>query len=190
MSSESESAPSVQEPEAVIRKRKKPVRKAMVEAINPEQNTKVVRNEDRPDGSLSMSVPASLIEGPVSRTTYWVGVLEECPLQNIVVGGVCFPKYSGNFAVTERGDRQGVSHNGIEIKLSEDEVAAVIQSVGRRVVRKMGKRGGMLVSTDARGYRHNPKTDTPLGMHVYMRPAGETTFEERKGFPSPLITEE
>ncbi len=184
MTTVSKSAPKAQEPVAGVRKRDT----EEAPTPTPENVATVKREDDRSDGSISMLVPDAVLAGEVIRTKYWIGTLENIRVQNVTVGGVNFARFSGLCAFDDKGKPSAPTQKGCYAMLSEDEVNATIQSVGRRVLRKMGTRGGRIFLVDSKRYRRDKKTDRPLGEFLYMVPADQMSGDSRESYPSPLVT--
>lgn len=103
--------------------------------------------------------------------TYWVGTTSKSPLQNVALGGICFPKYTGAFRYTGGGDLIEPSTRGAVVELTEKDVKKVIAAVQNKLVRKHGN-GCYIVTKSARNFRPQG-TDRPVGCFIYMVHVGE-----------------
>lgn len=119
--------------------------------------------------AAAVKAPKAISVKPVSRPgqaaagtkMYWVGVLGDA-FSFVTAGGVCFP------ALTERRSDNGVVHTnrGQRLPLTDEQVAAVQESVANKYVQLIG---GRLRIRDirTRGYSPGPK-DEPLGKYLFM----------------------
>lgn len=125
-----------------------------------------------PAPSASAPLPAVLkiapgdmkIPDPEPTEEYHVGTKASCPFQNVTLGGVSFPRYSGGAAV---GDPQ---RPGARVRLSASQIERIKSAVSRKVCRwrtmRDGDRVGVVMNTDQMGFRAQVG-DEWLAQHVY-----------------------
>lgn len=113
-----------------------------------------------------LKVDAGAIRIPEAEPTeeYHVGTVEGSPFQNVTLGGISFPRFTGGAAV---GDPQ---RKGARVRLSPSALAAIKKAVARKVCRwrnlSDGSRVGVVMNTDSLSYR--PQVgDEWLAKYVY-----------------------
>ena len=112
-----------------------------------------------------------------TTTEFIVGTLDTCPMQNVTVAGVSFPRFSGVTSFDKNGMPETPVPCGGIVHLTEDQIEAVKVSVSIRVLRAHGKnpKGGNLYLVNSESYRRSP-VDVPLAGYLYMHP--RTSFPE------------
>lgn len=130
----------------------------------------------------SPSIPTAAELGP--QHEYWMGVIENCPIQNITAGGRTFQKrlgpIEGDDTPVFRGPR------GARVMLSDKEVKAIVEGVERRVLRPFGKSAKILI-IGATNYRPDPR-DEPIGRYLYLHRITEgLPFNFMEADPEPMV---
>jgi len=152
----------------------------------------------RSDGTLTISAPdlAQLSEHQ-NTTEYWCGATMDSLIQTIDVKGVSFPRWTNIREVSDKLDPSGQPvflggqpDLGTFVRLTDQQVAAFIKAVQRRVLRRFGKSRGQIMDIDHQGYRADSKRDRPLGEVLYMVPVEQMTGKTRLKCPTPLISKE
>lgn len=138
------------------------------------------------------------------RARYYVGTLPSCPVQNVTVGGISFPRFRGNPTFDDRGRPDRELDFGIFIDLAEAEVSFVQKAVSTRVLRLLGKepepgkddpertpsrRRAAIYPIDGKNYHHR-EGDQPLGRFLYMHRVDAMTAEQMQSFPPEAMEEE
>ncbi len=136
------------------------------------------------------------VEREAEAVLYWVGTFDDCPVQNVTLGGISFPRYTERVIddggmITKRSPARGAM-----TWLSPDQVDRIETAIKNRIVRWRGRgaqRRGTVALNRAGDARYRKMTgDEPLGHYVYM-----TTVEDainqagatwQQGFePSPVL---
>lgn len=88
---------------------------------------------------LDLTPDLTSLGAAVSRDTrfVWVGVYPHCPVSNIHIAGVCFPKMTYSFA-TVQGQRQASVRVGAITQLEQHQAEKLLKSLSRTVVRFLG----------------------------------------------------
>ncbi|HUW15753.1 MAG TPA: hypothetical protein VMW94_01640, partial [Actinomycetes bacterium] len=76
------------------------------------------------------------------------------------------------------------------VRLTDQQVAAFIKAVQRRVLRRLDSRRGQILHIDHPGYRADVKRDRPLGEVIYMVPVDQMNARSRQAIPTTLISKE
>ena len=124
-------------------------------------------------GAVKMDTGSIKIPEPEKTTEYLVGTRESCPMLNVTLAGVSFPRVSGG-AVTTDPERRGA-----RVHLTASQVDACKAAAAVRIVRRIGtdaKFRGEMVDVRTPGFRAKPG-DEWLAKHVYMQ---EVAPEVRK----------
>lgn len=124
-------------------------------------------------GAVKMDTGSIQIPEPEKTTEYLVGTRESCPMLNVTLAGVSFPRVSGGSVTTDPERR------GARVFLTDAQVEACKKAAAVRIVRKIGsdsKFRGELVDIRTPGFRAKPG-DEWLAKHVYMQ---EVAAEVRK----------
>lgn len=138
-------------------------------------------------------------EGRVATTRYWIGTTPECPIQNVTVGGVSFPRFRGNPVFDQPGgapDREIV--HGAMVQLTEEQVALVAAGVRIRCIRiyspttdenivdnetvRRKVTSAHMLMTDSASYRPAPE-DVPLARFLYMHRLDDMSAADLSRFP-------
>lgn len=141
---------------------------------------------------------------------YWVGVLDDCPIQNVTVGGITFPLFVGEASLTDKCefvDGKGSLERGGLAFLTDDQMDFVTKAVSMKVMRTSGKgtpayipplgrrkkakkimrKRASLVARDE-NYRARPG-DVPLAAYLFMYRTSEMDFNSRNQEPEPMLQE-
>lgn len=148
---------------------------------------KVAKAEDRGVEVMSLDVVQAAPPPAPPREFYWCGATKDSPVHNITLGGISFPKFTGE---VREGDVEGKQkfvdnlHDGQIHSLTEATVELVMEHAKGKVIRNYrtevlgndpsGEQPtvflGSILSTT--GSRHRPyqyrEGDLPLGNFVYM----------------------
>lgn len=114
---------------------------------------------------LKITLDEMKIPEPEATEEYHVGTKASSPFQNVTLGGISFPRFTGGAAV---GDPQ---RPGARVRLSASQMARIKTAVGRKICRwrnvgSSGDRVGVVINTDQIGFR--PQVgDEWLAKHVY-----------------------
>lgn len=152
------------------------------------------------DGRNLVSDLSTYANGVGEDRLYWVGMLDECPLHNVDVAGINFPKYNEKLVPSRRDPtrQERVSHPGSLVVLNERKLSMLAEQLPRRVIRMQatpddnhvsagenvgdpvtrGRRGYLVkipasdADTSARQYRpyHYQKGDVPLATFLFAVP--------------------
>lgn len=103
---------------------------------------------------------------PVERVEMWLGVTDESPLQNIVLGGLLFPRYSREIPLDKNGDVvKGKETRGIRVRITKESAKAIEEDCVRHVVRRVGVNA---VTLDTKDHRYERQAnDLPIGCFLY-----------------------
>ena len=106
---------------------------------------------------------------------YHIGTLEGCPLQNVTVGGVCFPRYTEEVSHNEDSNVTTRSRrNGDIVPLSDSQRDFILKRMGSRVVRWNGSRTrGRVITVESERFNPN-KYDDLLSNYLFMREVPNT----------------
>ena len=125
---------------------------------------------------------------PVTRR-YWLGTTSDSPLQNIVLCGVSFPRYSQEIPLNKDGevDKAKPVVRGMRVQLTDDQVEAIKAAAVRVRVRRSGS-SASLVSSGSDKYRRRPGNDLPVGRYLFMLPIKSTMpVDWDRRTPPPMI---
>jgi len=181
---------SAKVPVATVEKRAAPAKK---------KSTNTFDAGSRSDGSLTIEAPdLALLSKDQNTTMYWCGATMDSLIQTIDVKGVSFPRYTNIPEVKDKlgadGQPQFVGSRkpdlGKMVALTDAQVAAFIQAVKRKILRRIDKRRGQIMELDRENYRADLKRDRPLGEVIYMVRADDMTGTSRRRCPKPLISKE
>jgi len=159
--------------------------------VNAAANIHATRGKDREDGSLRLAVTPPPEAVYAKRREYWLGVIKECSYNNVTVGGISFPRWTGSASFDEKGVPFGGKIDpGARVKLSDAQVEACLQSIARRIIRPFGvggngKRRHQLLSIDSPAYRPSIK-DRPLADFIYILRTDVMGFGARDEDPTVL----
>jgi hypothetical protein len=141
-----------------------------------------------PTRSTAIKVKPALVpeeqsdEGP--RRRYWCGTLPGCPIQNVHVAGVLFPRWTGVAAFDDGGKPSGELTRGIVVELTGEQVQRVCAGVASKAIRPLAGARGVLVTIDRKG--GSRKGDVPLARHLYMIDLDAATYDVRSHEPEPM----
>ncbi len=172
-----------------------------------------------PAKTSAVTVPVDLPEVAEGQQThrYWVGVLPECPIQNVTAGGINFPLYSGPHLDGDNLIPVLKRKLGAHIDLSDEHVDLIAAAVQLRVVRMYGggdrvgdeyedadaeatpkkkpkKRAVMIMRDGPKckpGYKYTAlQNDVPLARFVYMHRLDQMSAEDANNFPPATMARE
>lgn len=130
------------------------------------------------------------VEPPIGTKRYWLGTLDQSPIQNATVGGRSFPRtsYRLSWVDGERSARKFERRGAIE-DLTDEQFAAIKKNAAEKFVRKTGRKATVVQPT---GNRTRFATDEPLGTYLYCLPIDEAarilgSGWQDSGSPPPLI---
>lgn len=146
----------------------------------------VAPTTDQPQ-SLQVKLDRKKIIAPENRAKFWVGTTADCPIQNVTVGGFCFPRFSGTPSFSEKtGKPDRPLDLGQELELADSEVKRILDAVKSRVLRSIGSKGKRATILDVDGkYATNPH-DKPLAGYLYMVPVEGLSATAREMEPTPM----
>lgn len=160
---------------------------------------------------VKSGLPAPRAEEKLNR--YWIGTTPDCPIQNVTVGGICFPRFSGTPTFDDSAVPDRKLDMGQHANLSAAHVKFIQKHVSVRVIRILGrepepgiddsdrtpskKRRGVLYVTGgkdskidpSRGYVHRVG-DIPLGHFLYMHRMDRMAAEDLTTFPPETMEDE
>lgn len=96
-------------------------------------------------------------------TEFHVGTRRSCPHQNVTIGGISFPSFTGGALIGEN------RRQGARVRLSPEQIDRVKRALAGKIVRWTmagGERRGQLLSVDSPGFAAQAG-DEPLAQHVY-----------------------
>lgn len=135
----------------------------------------------------------------VARVEYWCGTTEECPIQNVTVGGQSFPRDTGTAVRDPSGNiESGHLEHGAMLQLTDTQVDRVVRGVSERLIRwtgqptdengkPRGKRRGIIIMRD--GPYNEQAGDEPLARYVYMVRTDSLGFRGRMTIPETMLEE-
>jgi len=126
-----------------------------------------------------------------ARHTYWLGTADTCPVQNVTVGGITFPRAMGELIDKDGGGQPTFTGGrGDMVELTDDQVERIQKAVARKVLRWVGSganRRPMKLDMDS-PYYIQQKADEPLGRYLYMLRTDDLPFDARRtGTPEPMV---
>lgn len=142
-----------------------------------------------------VSHPAhDLVEGPVGTKAYWLGVLDQCPMEVVTLGGIAFCRrtHSPYYVEGERTPRK-VERRGQILHLTEEQIEAVKANARTKLVRRTGRRAEIVQATGSANRRFiRYPSDEPIGTFVYCVPVDEAADLlgpgwQDHGSPPPLM---
>lgn len=157
-------------------------------APEPTKSIEIKRSTDSKSGALRIKTEeiSPAVKGPTKL--YWIGTTEDSPYQNVTVGGVSFPRWTGMAVWGADGtpDRPEGLRAGARVNLTEGQVNAILRGVANRILRPVGgEERAKLIPKDARTYRPM-KGDEPLGRYLYMHDLSKTGGHP-PAEPTPLV---
>lgn len=119
------------------------------------------------------------------RRQYWIGTTKDCPIQNVHVYGVCFPRFTGVASFDDKGEASAKLDPGAVVELTEEQVSQIRTSVAQKVVRPLaGSRGVIVVIDKKNGAR---PTDVPLAKFLYMMDLEAADYDVRSHDPETML---
>lgn len=165
-----------------------------------------------PGAAVKVKTGLPQLSESVPTTRYWVGTTPACPIWNVVVGGICFPRFRGTPNFDERGEPDRKLDYGAYADLSDDQVEYVRGSVERRIIRfgspphepgtdteerpkSLRQRRGTIVPIDGKDSvvpTGRPRQvlrphDEPLARYLYMLRFDKMSAEQHKEFPPEVM---
>lgn len=138
-------------------------------------------------GPLTITVPLDQIqvEEEISED-YWLGTMPNCPLQNIVLGGVSFPSFTGVLRYAPKTlDPIYPETRGAVVKLSSRELKVILDRVPLYFVRRRGSQVS-IVSKTSRQFRP-AAGDVPVAAYLYLvRLSDAMPIDWRRRTPEPM----
>ncbi len=128
-------------------------------------------------GSSIKVTPAEPRKGEAGeRHPYWVGALNDCPLDAPTIGGIAFVKEKRTFKKNSRG--QWVASGSVPgdiVNLSDTQVKEAVGSIANTVIRIVVNEDGVMkqahkLSNQSASYMALPR-DTPIAQFIYMTKA-------------------
>lgn len=144
--------------------------------------------DETPMEGIKVQWKPSMAPPAVSRTEFWLGVTDESPLQNIVLGcGILFPRYSREIPIDKDGNVvKGKETKGIRVRLTAEAVKSIEEYAAREVLRRVGVNTVQLDTKDSR-YERNAN-DLPVGCYIFAkRVTGHMPVDWNLTDPSPII---
>ena len=107
-------------------------------------------------------------EAPAGMKRYWLGTLDQCPLQNATIGGRTFHRRTdkGYHVEGERMPRK-IERRGALEWLTDEQVAKIKDASRRKFVRRVGD-SARVVQPRPGAPRY--ASDDPIGMYLYCIP--------------------
>lgn len=130
-------------------------------------------------GAVTIAPNAIKIPPRPVLVEYHVGTRRTCPHQNVTIGGISFPQFTGGALIGEN------RRQGARVKLSAAQIELVKTQLGQKVVRWVtagdGTRRGQVLSVKSPGFQAEVG-DEPLAAHVYCYPVppAQKVAEERE----------
>ena len=108
-----------------------------------------------------------------SAVLYWVGTFDDCPVQNLTLGGISVPRFTERVIDDGSMITKRSSVRGAMVWLAPDQLEAIERAIHQRVVRWRGRAGanrrGVVVLNRTGDARYRKMTgDEPLSYYMYM----------------------
>ena len=162
------------------------------------------KDQEKAGVSSAIKVKPGLpkVEPGAKTERYWIGTVPTSPIQNVTVGGVCFPRFRGNPVFDRPGDAPDRAlEYGVFADLTDDQVDAIKKGVAARVVRPIGlpdsefddaegvarntRKTGQMLMVDGPKYRRQPR-DIPLARLLYMHRAADLSVNDYNVIPETM----
>lgn len=103
----------------------------------------------------------------VEEKEYLVGTKPNCPIQNVSVGGICFPLYNEDVTVDDAGQTHRSRINGAIVKMDKNKYEFVKAKIKSKVIRwrDKNKKIGYIVNIEKNKTLPN---DEPLENYIYI----------------------
>lgn len=134
---------------------------------------------DEPGGSTAPEAPTrslaatfapgtDITEGPIGTRLYWLGTLDQSPVDVVHLGGVAFQRTTDRMVhvLGERLPRK-YTRRGSLVHLTDVQIEAIKQNARTKLVRTTGKRAVVIQINSARSQVRYP-SDEPIGSYVYL----------------------
>jgi len=140
-------------------------------------------------GAITIDIddlPTGVVEKE-DTAKFWIGTRKDSPIQNVVVGGVCFPSFTGVLRHDSRLEPILPPTRGAVVGLTDREVGRIKESVSLRMVRPRGQ-GAYVVSRTSSRYK--PAIgDRPIAGYLNMVRVGDRMpIDWRDREPPPMYT--
>lgn len=132
-----------------------------------------------------------LREAPVGTTRYWLGTLDQCPLQNVSLAGRTLHRWTyRQFWIEGQRLPEKIQRRGGIEDLTDEQFEAIKAASMKKFVRRTGDRAEVVSKREGRPHF---QSDEPIGTYVYCLPIDEAAkllgpSWQDQGTPPPLIS--
>ena len=139
----------------------------------------------------SEAQPKNKTDNPKSKK-YFVGTINDAPLQNITIGGFCFPNFTNELIKNDETSQLTPNkRKGDILELYDDEVKRIKDAASKKVVRwNANKTRAFIVCIDDK-YKSGPN-DELISKYIYLISLDEISQKNpmwREQDPAPLNKE-